>query len=185
MPSLKSEIWRKWGGCTCVYLYWLILRTWFSFCSLVLHIAYCSRMTFFLIKFVSSQSLIWKISDTVELYNDYLHSEAKCWAWNSGEGANTLSCLHCGGKSHKNTVFRNQIATASEVECRCGAVLLCPVPSYPNHLTTSWLCTLGTHGPLMQRAAILYVCCPHKAWKLTNMLYTCSCLSPVSCELIY
>lgn len=75
MPSLKSEIWRKWGGCTCVYLYWLILRTWFSFCSLVLRIDccswmtfyYCSRMTFFLIMFVSSQCLIWKISDTVEL----------------------------------------------------------------------------------------------------------------------
>lgn len=64
----------KGGGCTCVYLYW-----WFPFCPLVLHMDCCSWMTFFLIMFISSQSLISKVSDTVELYNDYLHSGAKCW----------------------------------------------------------------------------------------------------------
>lgn len=97
--------------------------------------------------FLFSQSLIWKISDTVELI---------LVQWPSAPLAQSVEDKTDGGQilSHVCTmekktpqnykVFRRQVAAASEGECRCTTVFLYPIPAYHNHLTTSWPCTLGT-----------------------------------------
>lgn len=149
--KLKKWNMEKERGGECVYLYWLIPRTLFSFCFLVFNIDHCRWLTLFLIirLFLFSQSLIWKISDTVELLLvQWLSAPLVLSVEDKTDGGQILSHVYTGEKKPTKLqgVFKRQIAASSEGECRCTTVFLYPTPGYPNHLTTSWPCTLGTCG---------------------------------------